>query len=85
MITQLGTGRLGTGCGRTEQISRAVRAVDWIRARDGSPFHWSALGAVIEMDRRSAYRWLRALESNVVIEHADRPGWYRAVRAEVAA
>ncbi len=61
------------GGSRGRLISIAVRSVDWTRARR-RPFHASTFAEAMELEHRSALRWLAALEAGHVIEKTrERP------------
>ena len=77
-----GAPKLNLGArGRCELISRAVRAVEFVRLKPY--FTVEELVAALECHRRNAYRWLQALEGNRLIEPdvRTRGGHIRTWRA----
>ncbi len=70
----------GSGKGRNACVAQAINAVEWANSRTRS-FHWSQLAEVLELGRRSTYRWIEALESNGVVERVGgMSGMYRPTR-----
>lgn len=59
-------------------LAQAVRAVEFVRARS-APFDVHEFARALDLRRRSAYRWLDALEAAHVVEiERARPRRWKA-------